>query len=371
MTVSILVGDCLAQLRALPSNSVHTCICSPPYFRLRDYDVKGQIGLERTPAAYIKKLVAVFREVRRVLRKDGTLWVNIGDSYVSVGGTAGRQTGQKFADRRRGKEDICKGARIKTASRKGAGLKPKDLIGIPWMLAFALREDGWFLRQDIIWNKPNPMPESVEDRCTKSHEYIFLLSKSRRYYFDAGAIAEPITTDPKERYEQRARVTGRGEQAAAAARGQDRDKSGGFPPRRRSGNLARKPGAARGCPDGTGANVCGSIPWEGSERNKRSVWTVASKPLKVAHFAAYPPELITPCVLAGSPRGGVVLDPFGGAGTTALVAERLGRDSILIELNPDYAAMAQRRLKNELAMVSGADDRRGLEPLPLFDGAAA
>jgi DNA modification methylase len=222
------------------------------------------------------------------------------------------------------------------------GLKPKDLVMVPARSAIALQADGWWVRQDIIWSKPNPMPESVLDRCTKSHEYLFLLSKSERYYFDAEAIAEPVSQGTVLRMSQ----LGLDEQY-----GSDRvpGKTNGpmKPVLKRSGNKARKPASARGVPDGQGKNQCGSVPWEGATRNKRSVWTVTTRPFKEAHFATFPPALIEPCILAGCPEGGTVLDPFGGAGTTGLVADRHKRNAILIELNPEYAEMARRRIKND------------------------
>lgn len=328
MSVRILLGDCRERLRGLPDGMAQTCVTSPPYFGLRDYGVDGQIGLEGTPEAFIAKMVQVFREVRRVLRDDGTLWLNLGDSYVTT--PPGNKRAPQDDDglyQRRQEMQIGHGENREAiwACGKATGLPNKNLIGMPWRVALALQADGWILRQDIIWAKPNPIPESVRDRCTKAHEYVFLLSKGPRYYFDADAIAEGLTTDPKGRYEQRARITGRGTQGAASARGGDRDKSGGFPPRRRG------------------------------RRNKRSVWTVATQPFKEAHFATYPPELIEPCILAGSPRGGVVLDPFGGAGTTGLVADRLGRDAVLIELNPEYAEIARRRLAGDAGMFASVE----------------
>lgn len=299
----ILVGDCRAQLRTLEAGSVQTCITSPPYFGLRDYGVKGQIGLEQTPEQFVAALVAVFREVRRVLRDDGTLWLNLGDSYAttstynaprSSGGEFGRVEGQ-----RQPRAPIPK------------GLKPKDMIGIPWRVAFALQADGWYLRQDIIWSKPNPMPESVRDRCTKSHEYLFLLSKSPRYYFDGEAIKEPVAASSFARLSQ--------------------------------SNLAQQQGSAR-VPGKTNGNM--KAVGGAETRNKRSVWTVATKPFKDAHFATFPAELIEPCIVAGSRPGDLVLDPFMGAGTTAVVAERLGRRWVGCELNPEYAEMAKRRIHN-------------------------
>jgi DNA modification methylase len=316
MSTTVLTGDCRQLLATLADGSVHSCVTSPPYYGLRDYGVDGQMGLEGSPDEFVAGMVAVFREVRRVLRDDGTLWLNIGDSYAN-GGRTSRDLDEKLPDRQ-------------NAPRlpDPLGVKPKDLIGIPWMLAFALRADGWFLRQDIIWSKPNPMPESVTDRCTKAHEYLFLLSKGPRYHFDSAAIAEPSV---------------KGDNGSTFTAGKTADHQMGRATGR-SGNKARKPGSERGCPEGTGSNVCGSIPWEGSSRNKRSVWTVATQPFKEAHFATFPPSLIEPCILAGCPAGGTVLDPFGGAGTTALVAQNLGRNAILIELNPEYAAMAERRV---------------------------
>src|SRR5690606_37507578 len=293
----------------LPPESVQTVVTSPPYFGLRDYGVDGQIGLEQTPEEYVAKLVEVFRGIRKVLRPDGTVWLNLGDSYWNSNGFARasaewQRKGRNDApanDRRLPKHDI---------------LKVKDLIGIPWRVAFALQADGWYLRSDIIWAKPNPMPESVTDRPTKAHEFIFLMSKSPRYYYDADAIGEPIQTDPSERYLERARITGRGSQGAALARGNDRDKSGGFP--------VRDP-----------ANPT---------RNARSVWTITTRPYPGAHFATFPPELAERCVLAGCPKGGTVLDPFAGSGTTGMVATGHGRHAVLIELNPDYAELIRDRI---------------------------
>lgn len=277
--ITILQGDALEQLRTISSESVHTCVTSPPYFGLRDYGVDDQIGQEETVEEYIRRLVDVFREVRRVLKNDGTLWLNIGDSY------AANRTYQ---------------AQI--------GCKPKDMIGIPWMLAFALRADGWYLRQDIIWAKPNPMPESVKDRCTKSHEYIFLLSKNKKYYFDSDAIKEAVAETSKVRLSQ---------------------------------NIAEQHGSYRvpGKTNGPMKAVGGT-----STRNKRDVWIIPTKPFKGAHFAVFPEKLVEPCVLAGCPKGGTVLDPFAGSGTTGVVAKNLGRNFIGIELNQDYIYLAEQRI---------------------------
>ena len=302
---SILIGDCIASMKLLPAQSVHTCVTSPPYFGLRDYNCEGQIGLEETPEAFVARLVEVFREVRRVLRDDGTLWLNLGDSYAtnrsyqvpSTKGGSKHGPGQSAGGR---------------SSIVPDGLKPKDLIGIPWRVAFALQADGWYLRQDIIWNKPNPMPESVTDRCAKAHEYIFLLSKSPKYFFDHEAVKEPMAASSLPRLRQN----------VAAQTGTVRANGGA----KTNGNF----------------KAAGDV--ESGLRNRRSVWTVTTKPFKGAHFAAFPPDLIEPCVLAGCPVGGTVLDPFGGSGTTAGVALKHGRNAILCELNPDYVAMMESRI---------------------------
>lgn len=304
MTSLIFVGDAHARLSDIADQSVHTCVTSPPYFGLRDYGNDGQIGLEPTPDEFVAALVEVFREVRRVLRDDGTLWVNLGDSYASAWAMPGGRRNVA------GQGSLENGKRENRPNRLVDGLKEKDLMGVPWRVAFALQADGWYLRQDIIWHKPNPMPESVRDRCTKAHEYIFMLSKSPRYYFDADAIKEPAVK-------------------GAAGSTFNKGKTGAH----QMGRASEKPRAG------------------GEYRNRRSVWTVTTKPFKGAHFATFPPDLIEPCVLAGAPVGGIVLDPFGGAGTTGLVAERAGRHSYLIELNPDYAAMAADRIGPEATLV--------------------
>lgn len=303
MSVIIEVGDCLQSMAFLDDKSVHTCVTSPPYFGLRDYGVDGQIGLEPTPDEFVATLVAVFREVRRVLRDDGTLWLNLGDSYARPPAKGGSGPGGKNREWYGESYGQARGAKIPE------GLKDKDLIGIPWRVAFALQADGWYLRQDIIWHKPNPMPESVRDRCTKAHEYIFLLSKGPKYYFDHEAIKEPVSPDMLRRAK------------AGHTRGQGKlDKS-------RNDAATVRP-----------TNITGTT------RNRRSVWTVTTKPFKGAHFATFPPDLIEPCILAGCPEGGTVLDPFGGAGTTGLVAEKHGRNAVLCELNPEYAEMAAERI---------------------------
>lgn len=295
----IFVGDCIESMRKMQDQSVNCCVTSPPYFGLRDYGVDGQIGLEPTPDEFVAALVAVFREVRRVLRDDGTLWLNLGDSYARTGGTdrkisatatvgSTRNTLKQMSDR---------------TSKAPDGLKEKDLVGIPWRVAFALQADGWYLRQDIIWHKPNPMPESVRDRCTKAHEYIFLLSKSPKYHFDWQAMRED---------------------AVKGAAGSSFNKG-----KTATHQLGRSSEAER---------------VEDGKRNRRSVWPVSTKPFKGAHFATFPPELIEPCILAGCPAGGTVIDPFGGSGTTAGVALKHGRNAILCELNPEYAGLMPPRI---------------------------
>lgn len=313
MTVRIIVGDCRETLRNLPDQSVNCCVTSPPYFGLRDYGADGQIGLEQTPDAFVAELVAVFREVKRVLRDDGTLWLNLGDSYAA---NRGYQVEQTKGGPKHGPAQAA-GGRAQKAD--DYGLKPKDLIGIPWRVAFALQADGWYLRQDIIWHKPNPMPESVTDRCTKAHEYIFLMSKSARYHFDAEAVAEAVAPSTVERLAQ---------PTLDQQRGSD-----------------RVPGKTNGNMKAVGGR---------ETRNRRSVWTVSTQPFSGAHFATFPPDLIEPCIKAGCPEGGTVLDPFGGAGTTGLVADRLGRNAILCELNPAYADMARERIKSEAGMFASA-----------------
>jgi DNA modification methylase len=345
---TLFVGDALTWLEALEGESVQCCITSPPYYGLRDYGVAGQIGLEKTPQEYVARLVGVFREMRRVLKADGTLWVVIGDSYARDArpGYSGKQA--YIYDAGGGRASATLHLMGERNHAPESGLKPKDLIGIPWMLAFALRADGWYLRNDIVWAKPGPLPESVQDRCTRSHEYIFLLAKSERYYYDAGAIAEPVQTDPRENYPARARITGRGDQPAAAARGNDQGRSGGFPPRvSKSGNKSRRHMSDRGgYVDGSG-DMGSSIPWEGSTRNKRDVWWVGTRAnpwTKGKHFATFPEALIEPMILAGSRSGDIVLDPFAGSGTSGAVALRLGRRFQGIELNPEYAAICRRRI---------------------------
>lgn len=400
MNSRVIIGDCRAVLPTLEAGSVQTCVTSPPYWGLRDYGIppsiwggdpacehewgdqqskkvgggqpgekvrwqhtgegvkghaaadagafcrcgswRGVFGLEPTPALYVEHAVAVFREVRRVLRDDGTLWLNLGDSYHN-----GDKGG--YAKDRVTAEDSLQvsnlGANFIGAPNRQPqpGMKPKDLCGIPWMVAFALRADGWYLRQDIIWAKPNPMPESVRDRCTKSHEYLFLLAKSERYYFDADAIAEPSVYADEAKYDNGKSGHGGGESHAGQGSSTRKFR---LPT---SGNKERKPASARGVPVDTGGKsagaVAGSVPWEGITRNKRSVWTVGTKPFKEAHFATFPPALIEPCILAGSKPGETVLDPFGGSGTTGQVSEALGRKWLLIELNGEYGKLCADRTR--------------------------
>lgn len=474
MTIQLLNGDCLALLPTLPANSVHCCVTSPPYYGLRDYGVDGQIGLESSLNDYIATMVQVFREVRRVLRDDSTLWLNIGDSYANDGKWGG-ETG--------GKQAYLDEANRKCVARekRRTGLKPKDLLGVPWTLALALRADGWYLRSDIIWSKPSPMPESVVDRPTKSHEYLFLLTKSERYYFDMEAVKEPCVysgkdtgvgygrlsmiapNDSRKDRSRNNRPAGWANAGNHSALDWARDEMQGRKTKA-SGNKSRKP---RPGPDGSTSQQAGNIPWEGSTRNKRSVWSIEhaeeqhamfvatlldelleagvdpalikgvierewmdnpfkhlsaglltvwgipTKPFPGHHFATFPPRLVEPCVLAGTSAMGccatcgapltrmterervatrpgidtkvnghgsqvvgnrdpqrhvtsvvttgwerscgcdvgagtvpcVVLDPFSGAGTTAMVAGQLGRDAIGIELNPAYVEMSRRRLE--------------------------
>jgi len=307
----IIQGDCIEGLRTLPDASVHCCVTSPPYWGLRDYGHDGQIGLEGTPAAYVERIVEVFREVRRVLREDGTCWVNLGDCYSSgnSGQTIRDSSGGVGGGNVRNTHDQPS-SKANPGRKPVKGMRPKDLCGIPWRVAFALQADGWWLRQDIIWHKPNPMPESVRDRCTKAHEYVFLLTKSKRYFYDAEAVSE-------------ASVIGKAQR--------------NFGPQDKGD--VRSDGNHRGtyqC-DGT--------------RNRRSVWTVTTKPYSGAHFAVMPPDLVQPCILAGCPEGGTVLDPFAGSGTTLAVAAELGRSGIGCELNPEYIELAEQRIAKSKAKM--------------------
>jgi len=317
MAYRIIHADVLDGLAQIEDGTVHTCVTSPPYWGLRDYGTDGQIGLERTPEEYVARIVQVFREVRRVLRDDGTLWLNLGDSYASF------RDSKATPDTLRGGStgtlvDKGKAANRSSMNFRETAIKHKDLVGIPWRTAFALQSDGWYLRQDIIWAKPNPMPESVRDRCTKSHEYIFLLAKSPRYYFDADAIKEPAIHDGRV-----VKATGSESKNANAGFGSDTKK--GFTER---DTLV------------------------GERRNRRSVWTVATQPFSEAHFAVFPPKLVEPCILAGAPVGGLVLDPFCGTGTTGMVALRHGRRFVGIELNAEYVEMAHRRIQGDMPLFN-------------------
>ncbi len=342
MSIRIITGDCRDMLATLPDASVHCCVTSPPYFGLRDYGHAGQMGLEPTPDEYVAGMVEVFREVRRVLRDDATLWLNIGDSYAANGPRT-NGNGNSGGIGRPEQTTMMNKALGMNLPALHHGCKQKDLIGIPWMLAFALRADGWYLRQDIIWSKPNPMPESVRDRCTKAHEYIFMLSKSPRYYYDQVAIAEPaiysgLVGQDANGFKNPMNFSGKHAENPEIRGERKTDKQRGHG-RRHDGFNDRWDAMTR-------EEQCSGT------RNKRSVWEVATQPFSEAHFATFPPALIEPCILAGCPKGGTVLDPFGGAGTTGLVADRLQRDAILIEINPEYAAIAQRRLGSDGGMFT-------------------
>lgn len=353
----------------LEDNSIDCCVTSPPYWALRNYGVDGQIGMEATPELFVQALVKVFDEVKRVLKPTGTLWINLGDTYY--GGKGNNGASKAYAENH---EFLNKKALLHTIPSSARpndlpiqGLKPKDLVGIPWMVAFALRTAGWYLRQDIIWQKPNPMPESVTDRCTKSHEYIFLLSKSKKYYFDQDAIRVPLKAESIARIAQDIecqkgsnRVPGKTNgNMKAVVKGHPiggngkYTKSGEEIHRTKSGKDWQLKMAGSG-----GINNCGRSGYfdgdgnllVGPTANKKSVWSIATKPFAEAHFATFPEELITPCILAGSPAGGIILDPFMGAGTTALVALSHGRNFVGFELNPDYIAIADKRLKQKFGM---------------------
>ncbi len=301
MKDTILFGDCRNTLSAFLPNSARMCVTSPPYYGLRDYGGEdNQIGLEQSPEEYINQLVEVFREVRNVLTEDGTLWLNIGDSYYNY------RPGKSYPKQTVSKTNQDLPEYTPKRGNKLTNYKEKDLIGIPWMLAFALRSDGWYLRQDIIWHKPNPMPESVRDRCTKSHEYIFLLSKNKKYYYDNESIKE----DAKD-WGTRDRTKGKYHN------------------------------------EGTGLTPHSGLSKSYPKKNKRSVWSITNKPYKGSHFATFPPDLITPCILAGSELNDTILDPFMGSGTTAMVAKSLGRYYIGCELHEEYGNLIQERLPND------------------------
>ena len=303
MRNTILYGDCRDTLKQFDEQA-RTCVTSPPYYGLRDYGgEENQIGQENTPEEFIDQLVNVFKEVRNVLTDDGTLWVNLGDSYYNY--RPGK--GQSYPKQSVSKTNQDLPTQCNKRGNKLDGLKEKDLIGIPWMFAFAMRSDGWYLRQDIIWHKPNPMPESVKDRCTKSHEYIFLLSKNKKYYYDNEAIKEPVKKD----WGKRDRTSGK----------------------------YHNPG--------TGIQPHSGLTKSYDRKNKRDVWSITNKPYKGSHFAVFPPDLITPCILAGSEKGDIILDPFMGSGTTAMVAKQLGRDYIGCELHEEYSNLIDQRVPVE------------------------
>lgn len=311
---TIHTGDCLEVLRTLPSESIHCCVTSPPYYALRDYGMGGQIGREASPKEYILRLTEVFTEVRRVLRSDGTLWLNISDTYAGKG-NQGDFTDPKNPNGRNGQTVAL--------NNKVEGCKPKDMIGIPWMLAFSLRDSGWYLRNDIIWMKENPMPESVKDRCARCYEHIFLFSKSRKYFFDYKAISEPIAPGTVSRLKRGVKGSNKyGEPIPGQAKQQ-------------TINLCREHGAITD-------EMISPV------RNKRDVWIINTVPFKGGHYAAYPPKLVETCLLAGCPKDGVVLDPFIGSGTTGMVAKQLDRHYVGIELNPEYKELAEARIGGEI-----------------------
>jgi DNA modification methylase len=313
VAITILNGDVLEHLQGLSEQSVHCCVTSPPYWGLRDYGIDGQIGLEETPEQYVDKLVMVFREIRRVLRDDGTVWLNLGDSYWGSGGSAGHTPETKNLGRKTFEYGAYPTANHTSTKRED--LKPKDLVGIPWRVAFALQADGWYLRSDIIWSKPNPMPESVMDRPTKAHEYVFLLSKKAKYYYDADAVREPHKT-----FEQESKRS----------------------------NFNDVVHYDEKAPDQVGKSRTGrsrNEDFNPNGRNRRTVWEIATQPTPEAHFATFPEALVEPCIKAGSKQGDTILDPFGGSGTTGLVARNLKRDCILIELNPAYVKLMKKKLR--------------------------
>jgi DNA modification methylase len=328
----ILVGDVRQQLSHIADGSVQCCVTSPPYWGLRDYGADGQIGLEQTPEAYVAEMVAVFREVWRVLRDDGVLWLNLGDSYSGSG--KGRNADGSANVDPNSKQATSLGTIIGTLHKSTPdGLKPKDLVGIPWRVAFALQADGWYLRQDIIWAKPNPMPESVTDRCTKAHEYLFMLTKSARYYFDNDAIREPSVGkfNPD------------------------------FKPKKKDWREIGWPSDNDGKATKTGNPIQATNPQAPANgRNKRSVWTITTKPFRGAHFAVMPEALVEPCVLASSRPNELVLDPFTGSGTVGVVALKHGRNFIGTELNAEYAEIARTRIESSQPMFNNVTIENGV-----------
>jgi DNA modification methylase len=311
-TNEIINSDALAGLKTLPDNCIDCCVTSPPYYELRDYGVAGQIGLETSPEIYIEKLVEVFMEAFRVLKPSGTLWLNIGDSYNGSGKAKGCNL-DNYLQRSNSHAQQTKPTNI-------SGLKPKDMIGIPWLLAFELRKRGWYLRQDIIWHKPNPMPESVKDRCVKAHEYIFLLSKSAKYYFDCKAILQPISAGSHDNNFANTNLK--------------------YSSDKNVNQWAK----------GSVKRIFNSLPDGQPAAMKRSVWSIPSQAEREAHFACFPQKLVSDCIKAGCPENGIVLDPFMGSGTTAVVARKLGRKYTGFELNPEYCKISERKLRRELGM---------------------
>lgn len=348
--------DCRETMKRMPDNFVDCCVTSPPYYGLRDYGHPDQIGLEETPELYVVKLVEVFREVKRVLKKEGTFWLNLGDSYAGSG--CGRNGDGNTGTLNSKKQRNNSGANIGNLhgiTKTGEDLKPKDLIGIPWMVAFALRADGWYLRQDIIWSKPNPMPESVTDRCTKSHEYIFLLTKSAHYYYDADSIKQTVVDATVLRMAQQIEKQKGSDRVPGKTNGNMKAVGPGRNPRKgvdtNGGNQASDKGIPAMALNGNGISghngyfdSCGNLIGEGMA-NKKSVWMVPTMPFKEAHFATFPEDLIIPCIKAGSPECGIIYDPFNGAGTTNLVSHKLNRKFLGSEISKEYCDIAEKRIK--------------------------
>lgn len=335
-------------MKQLADNSIDCCVTSPPYFGLRDYGTDGQIGLEETPDLFVAKMVEVFEQVRRVLKPEGTLWLNLGDSYAA-------NRGYQVSHEIRGSKAAAEAGSVNGRGMKATdyGLKPKDLIGIPWMVAFALRSQGWYLRQDIIWSKPNPMPESVTDRCTKAHEYIFLMSKSGKYYYDQEAIKQPVADSSVQRLSQDVenqngsnRVPGKTNGSMKAV---GKVRPNGIV-RDRLLDYDSKEKQLRQNTERGGYENESDLPEPSGFANKRSVWTVTTMPYSEAHFATFPERLIVDCIKAGCPENGIVLDPFMGAGTTALVSRKLNRNYVGFELNPEYIKIAEKRINTEIGL---------------------
>lgn len=331
--LTLLNGDAIAMQKTIPDKSINCCVTSPPYYGLRDYGVAGQIGLEASPEEFIASLIAVFSETWRILRDDGTLWINMGDSYAS-------QAGGYSETHKRGQGRISSRSMEATVKHRNRvppeGYKPKDLMGMPWRLAFALQAEGWYLRSDIIWHKTNPIPESVTDRPTKSHEYIFLLTKSQKYYYDAESIRESCSESTH------ARVSQNLAKQEGSHRANGGSKTNG-PMRAVVRGSSRKIASESGMQGKRKEDYEAALSLPVENRNKRTVWSVPSFAYYDAHFATCPPDLIKPCIMAGCPVGGMVLDMFGGSGTIGQVAIELGRRATLIELNPDYCALIRQR----------------------------